>query len=52
MGATFEQQYKEILQSFSKYLKENYAVIGFSETSDEYWIKTFLKDCDNKEWEI
>ena len=53
MGALPSQKYDTVLQSFVKYLIENYTTVGFQrETVNDMWIKQFLKDCDNKEWEI
>ena len=53
MGALPSQKYDFVLESFCKYLIENYSSIGYgSENTNEYWINSFLEALDNKEWEL
>ena len=53
MGALPSQKYDTVLLSFCKYLEANYTTIGYKQgDTNEYWIKNFLKECDNGGWEL
>ena len=53
MGALPSQKYDIVLESFCKYLIENYSSVGYgSEDTNTYWIKSFLEALDKKEWEV
>ena len=53
MGLLPSQKYDIVLQSFIKYLIENYTTVGYErEDVNQMWIDSFLKALDKKEWEI
>jgi len=53
MGLLPSQKYDFVLKSFCKYLEANYTTIGYKQgDTNEYWIKNFLRECDNGGWEI
>ena len=53
MGALPSKKYDIVLESFCKYLIENYSSVGYgSEDTNTYWKKSFLEALDKKEWEI
>ena len=53
MGLLPSQKYKEILQGFIEYLKENYTTVGYQrDFVNDMWIQYFLEALDNKEWEL